>query len=186
MQRQSLVRDCSENFVFGSQAEDELFSRILKKLGLQWDDLHYQEYPACHFDAATSAEEDWKKRAENCLEHVASRVKEAKIKKIILCGNAAVAFLGLKEAENKAQSMSIFPFPLLRSGSGSAKKEQIDCIVLRSPAALLGLERARKRKSDAKERAQLLVKEKEIKSKILSSLELLLSSFLTAYSQKDS
>ena len=168
--RQALPRDRSANFVFGSQAEDELFARILSKLDLQWADFNYQEYPACHFDASTSSEENWKKRAENCLEHVENSIQSAKIKKIILCGNAALALLGLAEAQSKAQSMEIFPFPLMK------KETKIDCVVLRSPSALLSLEKRRKASSDTEKRAKLLAEEKEIKSKILASLQSLLAS----------
>ena len=181
---QTLPRDRSANFVFGDKSENELFARILEKLKFKWDDFNYQEYPACHFDAGMSSEEDWQERAQNCLEHVGKSVKAAQIKKIILCGNAAVALLGLKEAQSKAQSMDIFPFPFLASSSSvkKTKEEKIDCVVLRSPAALLSLERQREASSDIERRAKLLAEEKEIKSKILSSLQNLLSPFINSLS----
>ena len=175
--RAPLARERSLDFVFGGRLEDELFARILGKIGLKWEDLHYQEYPACHFnpDPIESKEEDWQERAHNCLEHVEKRIRASKIERIILSGNAAVALLGIKEAQEKTQSMEIFPFPLV---SKEAEKKEVDCVVLRSPLALLSLENQRKRKTKKEEREAILKEEREIKAKTLSSLERLLSPLL--------
>ncbi len=156
-------RDRSKDYIFNTQAEDQLFGRMLGKLGLSLEDLYYQEYPACHFNASRSTPEDWQEWLQNCTQHVGNTIKKYQIRKIILCGNAAPALLGQKEAQQAAKTCRIFP---LRLG-----KHCLDCVVLRSPAALLALEKQRKQAKDSQERNTILDQEKAIKSNILKALK---------------
>ncbi len=168
----NLKRDLSEKYIFGGEKEDKLFSRMLTKLKCETDDFYYQEYPACHFDCNRSSDDDWITRTKNCMEHVSNTIKKFDIRKIIICGEAAIALFGERGAQEKFQNHSIFKYSI-----GTA---EIECIVLRSPAALLSLEKKRKEISDIENQKDILEKEKRIKESMLVSLKTFLKPFITS------
>ncbi|MBI3395867.1 MAG: hypothetical protein HY042_08535, partial [Spirochaetia bacterium] len=90
--------DRSARFVLGSPEEDDVFARMLKAAGLDFDGPHFQEFPACHFNAERSTQPDWQRRATSCLKHVAHTVTTSGIRLILACGHAAVALLGEEKA----------------------------------------------------------------------------------------
>ena len=172
-----LARDRSLNLVFSNENENELFGRILSSLSHKWSDFYFQEFPACYFNSNTSTMEDWKRRAQNCWKHVEHTITENKIKKLVLCGNAALAFLGIKEAKEKSQSMKSFLTPIeAKKTPGHSHPESIECLVIRSPSAILSLEKKRKEAKDKNIHSELLSQEKEIKTNILSSLKSFIAS----------
>ena len=165
-----LQRDRSAAHVLGGLKEDELWQRLVQKLGFAVNDLYYQEYLACHFNASRSSETDWQQRAANCRGHVQATVHKYNIQQIILCGNAAIAMLGGEQAAKHAQQAQVFEVAL-------TDQQKLPCVVLRSPAALLALERQRQMAADAANYQRLLAQEKEIKNNILSALRSLLASY---------
>jgi hypothetical protein len=62
-------RDRSDEVVFNTAEEDDLFKRMVKAAGLDFEkDFVFQQYPACIFNAERSTPEDWNRRNTNCLE----------------------------------------------------------------------------------------------------------------------
>ena len=156
-------RDLSTQFIFGGKEEDGLFERMLNKLKLHLQDFHYQEYPACHFNAHRSTAEDWQQRAEHCTKHVEATIQQHNIGRLILCGAAAIALLGKEKAKQMANKASVFPISL-----GNRK---LTCISLRSPAALLSLEKQRSKEKEEQVRNEILQQEKAIKGNMLTAMQ---------------
>ncbi len=164
--------DRSRDFIFGSAEEDDLFERMLGAVDsgetkLVLEDLHYQEYPACHFNAVRSTPDDWRDRGAHCLTHVHDTVEREGIRLLILTGPAAVILLGPERARELSESCE-------RIGVNTGSRE-IPALVMRSPAALLALEAKRKRlqradADDARYR-ETAEQEKSIKRQMLTALQ---------------
>ena len=154
--------DRSDRHIFGNEDEDELFARMCGAANFSIHDLFFQEFPACHFASNSDSEAEWKKRTDNCLRHVIHTIKENKIKFLIFTGVSAQFYLGKKRAREHFEGMTIFD-PEIEGVS-------IRAVILRSPGALLALEKKRKAAKDA-EHAVLLEEEKEIKTLILNALK---------------
>ena len=171
LQPGTIHRDRSKTHILGGDKEDELWGRMLAKLNLSVEDLYYQEFLACHFNASRSADHDWEKRSQHCQQHLFDTIKKYNISRLILCGNAALLLLGKKEAGAYAKSAQVFEFII--------QDRKLECIVLRSPLALLTIENQRKQElsqtnKEAEKYQKLVAQEKEIKSSILAALQTLL------------
>ena len=157
-------RDRSDRFVFGDASADALFGRMFAKAGWSFEDFHYQEFPACHFNAARSLPQDWNERGKNCLSIVSGTVKAHGIRLLALTGAAAILLLGDEMARKMAVSGEISTMDLLEGSS-------LPFLVLRSPAALLALEKRRTAlKGDREKYARVLAEEKAVKLAILETL----------------
>lgn len=159
-------RDRSRELIFGAPEEDELFSRMLRAAGLQPEDLHYQEYPACHFNPVRSTPSDWEERGRNCLAHVQDTVEREGVRLLLVTGPAAVALFG----EARARELSTNS-ELARVALGGA---ELPALVLRSPGALLAMERKRERAREAgreQEMNDLTAEEKAVKGAMLAALK---------------
>ena len=159
--------DRSRDHIFGSPEEDDLFARMLGAVGLSLEDLHYQEYPACHFNAVRSTGDDWRDRGDHCLGHVHETVARSEIQLMILTGPAAVILLG----EERALELSI--------DCGKAwipvGDREVPALVMRSPAALIALENKRKklktRGGDEAAVKEALDEEKRVKNQVVAALK---------------
>jgi hypothetical protein len=154
--------DRSDRYIFGSPEEDELFSRMCEAAGFSMQDFHFQEFPACHFVSNSSNDTEWKKRTENCIRHVVKTVNDNKIQFLIFTGMSAQLFLGSEKAREQFEEMNYF--------DPKIKDVSIRAMILRSPGAILALEKKRKHAKDS-EHAALLAEEKKIKTLILNSLK---------------
>ncbi|MCR9144531.1 MAG: hypothetical protein NXI24_19995 [bacterium] len=158
--------DRSRETIFGSPEEDDLFTRMLGAVNLEIDELHYQEYPACHFNAVRSAPDDWSQRGEHCLSHVRDTISRHDIELLILTGPAAVILLG----EERARALSA------ECGRAmiSAGEREVPALVMRSPAALIALETKRKRlqeRGEEQSAAAAVAEEKRIKKQVVAALK---------------
>lgn len=157
--------DRSEQFVFGSRAEDELFERMVSAVGKTPGDFHFQEYTACHFNADRSLPEDWNERGRNCLTHLNDTIVRENIRLLLVTGPAAVLLLGEEKAHAMATGGEGIHLPL---GDG-----EIPAMAIRSPAALLALENKRRRAGEQGNESaykQIVRQEKDIKKSIVSAL----------------
>ena len=160
------ARDRSQKIYFGSEQEDDLFRRMVERIGLTIEDLHFQQLPACHFVAETSTADDWNERTLNCLTHLEDTIKRESIKLALITGPAAVLLFGEEAAKQFSESGEVVQMPVL--------SQQIGAVVVRSPAALLSLEgRTRKAQASGDDASYKTARDQEIKVKkqILSSLE---------------
>lgn len=125
--------DRSAKGLFATPDEDDLFSRMIQAAGLQIEDLHFQEFPACHFDPR-GLPEDWNARTRACLEHVQTTVRERSIRHVLVTGAAAVLLFG-EDAAALAEKGESIPMQVI--------EPSVPCLVVRSPAALLAMEKQR-------------------------------------------
>ncbi|HBS06001.1 MAG TPA: hypothetical protein DEA96_13625 [Leptospiraceae bacterium] len=164
--KQTEARDRSQKLYFASEQEDDLFRRMVERMGLSMEDLHFQQLPACHFVSETSTADDWNERTLNCLTHLEDTIKRESIKLALITGPAAVLLFGEEGAKQFSESGEVIQMPVL--------SQQIGAVVVRSPAALLSLEgRTRKAQASGDDASYKTAREQEIKVKkqILSSLE---------------
>jgi hypothetical protein len=159
--------DRSRETIFGSPEEDDLFGRMLGAVNLELEELHYQEYPACHFNAVRSTSDDWKERGEHCLSHVRDTVHRHKIDLLILTGPAAVILLGEDRARELSAQCGRAMIP--------AGDREVPALVMRSPAALIALETKRKRLQsrgdDPAATTAAIEEEKRIKKQVVAALK---------------
>ncbi len=158
--------DRSRETIFGSPEEDDLFSRMLGAVDLSPDDLFFQEYPACHFNAVRSTPDDWQTRGEHCLSHVRDTVLRHKIELLILTGPAAVILLGEERARQLSADCGQAQIP--------AGDRELPALVMRSPAALIALENKRKRlqsRGEAEAAKQAVEEEKRVKKQVVAALK---------------
>lgn len=158
-------RDRSREFVLGDPEEDDCLQRLLAAVGLGIDAFHFQEFTACHFNARRSLEEDWNHRRDHCLSHVQATVEETGVELIIAMGAAAVILFGAARAQEMAANSSKTS---LQFGART-----LPALCLRSPAALLALERKRRLATDEgreDDLAALIAEEKRIKHSMLAAL----------------
>ena len=161
--------DRSDKFVLGSPEADDIFSRMFQSAGIPMDEVRFQQYPGCYFDAARSAPEQWNERCRHCLGHVLKTLREENIRLLLLTGAAAVFLLSEEKARELAVSGEILELPF--------DDFTVPTMVIRGPQALLALEKRRlslkadltpeKRKAYEK----TLAEEKKIKGDILRSLK---------------
>lgn len=159
-------RDRSRELIFGTPEEDDLFARMLRAAGLAPEDLHYQEFPACHFNPVRSTPADWEERGRNCLAHVQDTVEREGVRLLLVTGPAAVALFGETRARELSTRSELAPLAL-----GDA---QMPALVLRSPGALLAMERKRERAREAgreQEMNDLVAEEKAVKGAMLAALK---------------
>lgn len=170
LQSRSLQRDRSAVHIFGGPKEDNLWNRILSKLGFTMNDFYYQEYLACHFNASRSTESDWQERAAHCKQHLIDTITKYKLSKVVLSGNAALLLLTKEQADKYAKTAKVFDFII--------GKEKLQAVVLRSPSALLAIENRRESQGmqNTEKYQQLVAEEKDIKNNILTALQTLLKS----------
>ncbi|MFN3603130.1 MAG: uracil-DNA glycosylase family protein [Leptonema sp. (in: bacteria)] len=134
LNEKNIPKDFSHRFYFSSQEEDEIFNKMLSKVNLNLQNLYVMEFVACHFPG-NSIYEEWKQRVENCLYFLKKNIIENQIEKLIVVGNAALLLFG-EEAPNFAKSSTIF--------HSSIEEKKIPTLVLRSPLAILYIEKNRK------------------------------------------
>jgi hypothetical protein len=169
--------DRSREFIFGSAEEDELFGRMLGAVQLELGELHYQEYPACHFNAVRSTADDWRDRGAHCMSHLHDTVEREKIRLLILTGPAAVILLG----EGRARELSASCAQAQVSVGASGDEREIPALVMRSPAALLALEQKRRRLKAAGDEdgyREAVDEEKAVKNQVLAALKAAMSASL--------
>lgn len=142
-ERATALPDRSDRSRFPTPEEEELFSRMLGAADLTIEDPYYQEFPACHFDPR-SLPEEWNRRTENCLKHLRETVERENIRFLLVTGAAAVLLFG-DRAKALAESSKIVDFPVTESLT-------LPCLVVRSPAALIAMERQRLKAEQALER----------------------------------
>lgn len=187
--RSRIRKELSRHYRLGGAEQDRIFGRILACLGLQLDDLHWQELPACHFNANRSLWDDWHRRAQNCLLHVRNSIEENGIERVILCGATALFLLGEQEAISSVERGR--PFEL------KIEAKSWPAIAIRSPEALLALETRRqqlqrKRLEQTAEQTpeqalkQALDQERRIKQGVLRSLQQFLGDYLGDHIEKPS
>jgi hypothetical protein len=159
----SVVRpDRSDRHIFGSEEEDDLFFRMCRAAGFEPDDFFFQEFPACHFGSQSGSESEWNLRMKNCLMHVKNTIEANRIRLLIFMGPSALLFFGKAEALRKSTSMEI--------SEANIDGLPIPSLVLRSPAALLSMEK-RRAVADEESRKRLTGEESAIKKAILESLK---------------
>lgn len=167
MRKGDSLRDRSNEILFGSPEEDDLFGRMLGALNLAKDDFHYLQYPGCVFNPERSLAEDWNRRCGNCLKHVNETVSQNGIQLLLLLGASAVFLLSEEKARELAVSGGSMPIPL--------DVGTVPALVLRSPAAVLALERKRRLQADkskeSEEYAAALAEEKQVKQSMLDALK---------------
>ncbi len=167
--------DLSRKYIFGGERQDQIFNRILAHFHLKQEDLHYQELPACHFNAARTLWHDWRRRAQNCLQHAEQTIRSQAIEKILLCGATAIFLLGKEEAAKYVQKA--------RPLSLKIGEKSYPAAVMRSPDAFLALETRRQRlqhSADQKSYQKALEEEKRVKAELIDLLE----NFLGGYSRQ--
>lgn len=145
-----------------SGPEDELFERMLSSVGLSMTQMHFQQLPGCFFHSAGSSPEDWNARTMNCLRHVYDTIREEDIQSVVAVGTAAVLLFGEEEAKALAESGSWTRF--------TYNDADLPCLVLRSPASLIALEKKRKQ-STGEQKDKIKQKEVQIKKAIVDSLK---------------
>ncbi len=156
--------DKSEKHILGSPEEDELLFRMLGAADFARDEVTFQEYPACHFSADRSSAEDWTERAAHCRTHVQAVIEKLGLKRIIATGPSAFFLLGKEKA--LAMAMSGISHPV------QIGEKKIPVTVVRSPAALLAMEKKRRKMDrEAPEYAEIVAEEKLVKDRILTSLK---------------
>lgn len=168
--RNADARDRSEKLHFATEQEDDLFQRMIERLGFSMQDLHFQQLPACHFVAETSTADDWNERTLNCLTHLEDTIKRENIKLALITGPAAILLFGEEGAKQFSESGELIPMPV--------NTVQVGATVLRSPAAILSLEaRTKKAQSSGDQEAYKKARDQEIqvKKQILANLEKALS-----------
>ncbi|MCB1140707.1 MAG: hypothetical protein H7A24_07870 [Leptospiraceae bacterium] len=121
--------------IFRSFDSEDLFSRMVEKVfSLNWKDFFYQEFPGCNFNPDRSTLENWDKRMNSCLSQVKQTIEENEIRAVLITGGAAVLHYG----REKAHSLTGVIQDLDLGGM------QIPSMVIRSPDAVLSLEKKRK------------------------------------------
>ena len=163
--KSSAAMDRSQKLYFASEQEDDLFDRMLQRMGLSMQDLHFQQLPACHFVAETSTADDWNERTTNCLTHLEDTIQREDIKLVLVTGPAAILLFGEDGAKKFSESGEVFRLPVLST--------EVSAVVLRSPAAILSLEgKTRKAKEQGDEAFQKARSEEiHVKKQILNNLE---------------
>ncbi len=125
----------SDKSILKNPETEDILNRLLYKVfSKTLPNFYFQEYPACIFNQNTSEGVDWKNRVENCWTLVEDTILKEKIQGIILTGGAAVLKYGLERAKELTgiiQELTIH-------------SKKIPIVVLRSPDALLSLEKKRK------------------------------------------
>lgn len=159
------ARDRSQKLLFSSREEDELFGRMVGRMGMELSDLHFQQLPACHFVAETSTAEDWNERTLNCLTHLEDTIARENIKLALITGPAAVLLFGEEGAKHFAQTGEIIDMPV--------NATRVAALVVRSPAALLSLEHRTKMARNSGEETYQKARQQEmmVKKQIVASLE---------------
>lgn len=156
--------DKSDKNILGSAEEDDLLFRMLTAAQFAKDEVTFQEFPACHFSADRSTPEDWTERASHCRVHLEAVIERLGLKRIIATGPAAFFLLGREKALAMAASGISHPVQLAAG--------KIPVTVVRSPAALLAMEKKRRKMDrEAPEYAELVAEEKLVKDRILASLK---------------
>ena len=128
--------DRTDRSYFATAEEEDLFRRMAASVSINMNQLFFQEFPACHFDPR-SLEEDWNRRTTNCLVHLRNTVSRHNIKFLIVTGASAILLFGSR-AKQLAEASTVFEFPL-------TEKLSLPCLVLRSPAALIAMEKQRQK-----------------------------------------
>ncbi len=129
--------DNSDKFVF-SKEEDELLDRMLSLINYSLKNIYVMEFVACHFKPE-SFSEDWQQRIQNCLPFLEKTIIENQIQKILVMGNAAI-LLFQDYAKDYASSMKILSLPI--------QNREVPSLVVRSPSAILHLEKKRQEYED--------------------------------------
>ncbi len=129
-----ISKDVSAKYFFSSQEEDDLFNKMLSKVNLNLKHLYFMEFVACYFPS-NSTQEDWIERVKNCFVFLKKNIYENTIEKLIITGNSALLFFG-EEAKYYANQSSILDLAI--------EDKKISALVIRSPLAILTLEKKRK------------------------------------------
>ena len=153
-----------KNQIFREGKQEEIFDRLLKKVfSHSIREFYFQEFPGCNFNHKNSNEKDWKRRCDNCLDHVEETVISEDIQGIIITGRAAVSYYGYSQAESLLEKIIDFKI----------KNISIPAIVIRSPEKLLSLEYQKNKfenNKNSKEYKIALEEEKVIKKQVVDSL----------------
>ncbi|MCB1173758.1 MAG: hypothetical protein KDK39_09345 [Leptospiraceae bacterium] len=168
-------RDLSRTNRIGTDAEDELFERMLQSLAVRPTALHYQEFVACHFNPERSSPADWQRRARNCGKHLQHTIETRSIELVILSGPSAVMLLGKETAQKQVEQPGLFALTV------SANRPPIPALVLRSASAVLALESRRKlarQQGQTQEYDHFKAQESRIKKQMLQSLQTALQRWL--------
>lgn len=139
-ERTTALPDRSDRSLFPTAEEEDLFSRMLGAVQLKTSDLYYQEFPACHFDPR-SLPEEFNRRTENCFLHLRQTVAKENIRFLLVTGAAAILMFG-DAARQLAETSQIVSVPVTDDLT-------LPCLVVRSPAALIAMERQRLRAEKA-------------------------------------
>ncbi len=161
--------DKSHQYIFGGAAEDAIFKKMTGTLGLGPEDFYFQEYPACHFNPVRSLPEEWDERAKNCRIHIAETIKNSNIKHLVICGPSAIFAFGQEKARELAESG--------QKAQAEFGGHSLPAIVIRSPAALVSLEKKRaenKGRPEDPEYKKILKEEIQIKKATLEALRKIL------------
>lgn len=162
-QEKKMRLDRSDKFHFGSQEEDELFTRMIEAGGYQMSDFSFQEFVACHFDATHSSDEDWQRRSANCKIHLETTVRENPCKGLILVGSSAILLLGKEKATELATKGET-----TRSQIGG---KDLPIMVIRSLNAFISIEGKRRAAKNADETQKWKNQEIEIKKIQVNALK---------------
>jgi len=167
-----LSRDTSDRFIFGSPECDDIFFRLVQKLGLQNDDPYYQEFLACHFSSDRSLPEEWNDRTRNCLHHLEDTIRKHSIKLIIAAGSPGVFLAGEELFKKQTTTPGILPFT-------TTYGQEVPLLLMRSPSALIAIEKKRKKFEQSSDRTryeEVKAEEVQIKKGMLAVFEKALSS----------
>lgn len=134
LDEKKIPKDMSHQYYFGSLEEDQLFNKMLENVNLNLKNLYFMEFIACHF-SPNSTKEEWEERVKNCFYYLNKNIQENKIEKLLIVGNTAL-LLFQEEAQSLAKQSSIINFKL--------ENLEIPSLIIRSPFAILTIEKIRK------------------------------------------
>ncbi|MCB1192851.1 MAG: hypothetical protein H7A23_26790 [Leptospiraceae bacterium] len=128
------ISKTSSELIFRTEEENDVFNRMIQKVfGFSFREFFYQEYPACNFNP-NETDTNWEERMINCEEYVKETITKENIQAILMVGASAVLKYGKERAHELIGKTTDF----------EVENSKIPMIVLRSPEAVLSLEKKSK------------------------------------------
>lgn len=116
--------------IFKDALTEKIWSSLIQSAyEFTYEELYYQEFPACNFQPTKSNPESWKQRTESCKLHIKETISLHSIQGIIILGSSAKVLYGdgVKEKLGKWEEWQF-------------EDLSIPTMVFRSPEALVALE----------------------------------------------
>jgi uracil-DNA glycosylase len=127
--------------VFKEELTGKVWNELIQSVyNFSSEELYYQEYPACNFNANAIKEEDWKLRIDTCKVYIEENIKEYDLQGIILLGSSAKHVYGSEIAKQMVGKLTHWKL----------NGKEIPVMTLRSPEALVFLDEKSKQKAEEK------------------------------------